>query len=217
MIPGSVGTDVIPVTLGDADLPNNNFGELRIVPPPPPPTAPAATHAAAEARTAWCRAASRASSISTPTTTASWKAREFGIANVTVTLTGTDDLGQSVILVTMTAANGSYSFTNLRPGSYTITETQPTAFITGKDTIGSLGGITRRNQFSEITVPAGVAGVQYNFGELSRKACKLNHFNFNAARGRPLPARPGPKIRFFLPDLVPPGQGADGTLGGRRG
>ena len=120
------------------------------------------------------------------------EAREFGIANVTVTLNGTNDLGQSVLLVTMTAADGSYSFANLRPGTYMITETQPTAFITGKDTIGTLGGSTRRNEFFQIPVPAGVAGVQYNFGELSRKACKLNHFNFNAARGLRVPPSRAP-------------------------
>ena len=42
VIPGSNRTDVIPVTLGNVDLPNNNFGEVRIVPPPPPPPPPRA-------------------------------------------------------------------------------------------------------------------------------------------------------------------------------
>ena len=35
VIPGSIGTDVIPVTLGNVDLPNNNFGELRSSRRPP--------------------------------------------------------------------------------------------------------------------------------------------------------------------------------------
>ena len=198
VIPGSAGTDVIAVTLGNVDLPNNNFGEVRIVTPQPPVPQPPVP----------------GPEVVVPPSSLSGfvyfdannngikEGREFGISHVTVSLNGTNDLGQSVILVTMTAADGSYSFTNLRPGSYLITETQPPEFITGKDTIGSLGGSTRRNEFFQISVPAGVAGIEYNFGELARKACKLNHFNFNAARGRRLPARPGPKIRFYLPDMV---------------
>ncbi len=202
VIPGSARTDVIPVFLGNVDLPNNNFGEVTIVTPPPivPPPLPIPPDRLPEV-------------LVPPSSLAGFvyfdannngikESREFGIAHVTVTLNGTNDLGLSVILVTMTAEDGSYSFTNLRPGSYRITETQPTAFITGKDTIGTLGGNTTRNEFSTIPVPAGVAGVQYNFGELARKACKLNHFYFNAVRGLPLPGKPSRLIRFYLPDLI---------------
>src|SRR5207247_7433507 len=58
-------------------------------------------------------------------------AGEPGIAGVTVTLSGTNNLGQAISATTTTAANGSYSFSTdsnsnaLRPGSYQITETQP--------------------------------------------------------------------------------------------
>jgi len=52
-------------------------------------------------------------------------AGEAGIAGVTVKLTGTDDLGNPVSLTTTTAADGSYSFATLRPGTYTVVETQP--------------------------------------------------------------------------------------------
>ena len=223
VIPGSDTTDVIPVVLGDVDLPNNNFGEVTIVTPIPPtpipptpipPTPIPPTPIPPTPIPPTPIPPDRLPEVVVPPSSLAgfvyfdannngiFESREFGIANVTVTLNGTNDLGNSVILVTMTAADGSYSFTNLRPGLYMITETQPTAFITGKDTIGTLGGNTSRNEFSTITVPAGVAGVQYNFGELARKACKLNHFNFNAARGRRLPARPGPKMRFFLPGMI---------------
>ena len=37
----------------------------------------------------------------------------------------TDDLGNPVTLTTTTAADGTYSFSNLRPGVYKVTETQP--------------------------------------------------------------------------------------------
>ena len=54
-------------------------------------------------------------------------ALEPGIANVTVTLTGTDGLGRAVNMTTTTNNNGLYEFTNLVPGSYTVTFTKPTA------------------------------------------------------------------------------------------
>src|SRR5207302_165429 len=68
---------------------------------------------------------------------------EAGIAGVTVTLTGTDDLGAGVNLPVMTNGSGAYSFGNLRPSNaagYTITESQPAGFLDGRDTIGTPGG-----------------------------------------------------------------------------
>jgi uncharacterized repeat protein (TIGR01451 family) len=94
------------------------------------------------------------------------EAGELGIAGVTVTLTGTNDLGASVNVPTTTLADGSYSFTNLRPGTYTITETQPAAYEEGKDTIGTPGGnATVQDVFSSIVLAADVSGVNNNFGE----------------------------------------------------
>lgn len=48
-----------------------------------------------------------------------------GLQSVTLTLAGTDDLGAAVNATTSSGANGGYSFTNLRPGTYTVTETPP--------------------------------------------------------------------------------------------
>ncbi len=92
---------------------------------------------------------------------------EAGIGGVLVTLTGTNDLGNPVTLTTTTAANGAYSFTNLRPGTYRIAETQPAAYVDGKDTIGTPGGTTANDVFSAIILVAGFNGVDNNFGELS--------------------------------------------------
>ncbi|MBI1927242.1 carboxypeptidase regulatory-like domain-containing protein [Candidatus Poribacteria bacterium] len=91
---------------------------------------------------------------------------ESGIANVLVTLTGTDDLGNPVSLTTTTASDGSYSFGNLRPGTYVITETQPAGYLDGKDTIGTPGGTTGNDVFNNIVLAAGINGVNNNFGEL---------------------------------------------------
>src|SRR5439155_5432934 len=64
---------------------------------------------------------------------------EVGIANVTVTLTGTDYLGNAVSRTTTTNSAGQFSFTGLLPSSpagYTLRETQPAGFLDGIDTVG---------------------------------------------------------------------------------
>ena len=92
-------------------------------------------------------------------------AGETPIAGVTVTLSGTDTLGP-VNNITTTDVSGYYSFTALLPGTYTLTETQPAAYIDGKDAIGSQGGTTGNDVLSNIVLAAGVNGVQNNFGEI---------------------------------------------------
>ena len=51
-----------------------------------------------------------------------------------------------------TAGAGAYSFTNLRPGTYTITETQPIDYLDGADTIGTPGGVTNNDFFSAVVL-----------------------------------------------------------------
>ena len=68
-------------------------------------------------------------------------AGDTGIPGATVTLMGTDDLGNPVTLTTTTAADGTYSFSNLRPGTYKVTETQPVGYLDGKDSAGTSGGV----------------------------------------------------------------------------
>ncbi len=59
------------------------------------------------------------------------------LGGVTVTLTGTDVLGNSVNRVTQTDANGVYTFPSLVPGIYSVTETRP-AGVLGTDQIGNI-------------------------------------------------------------------------------
>ena len=69
---------------------------------------------------------------------------EAPIPGTTVTLTGTDDLGAISPIVTTTDSTGAYDFTNLRPGTYIITETQPTGFLQGTNAVGTVGGTAGR-------------------------------------------------------------------------
>jgi hypothetical protein len=90
---------------------------------------------------------------------------EPGVAGVTITLDGTDSTGP-VHRVVQTDANGFYDFTQLRQGTYSITETDPPGYLDGKDTIGTPGGTTVKNQFTSINLPGGYDGTNNNFAVL---------------------------------------------------
>lgn len=108
---------------------------------------------------------------------------ESGISGVTLTLTGTDygpdgvaGGGDDVAVNTSTTsiAGGAYSFSNLRAGSYTVTETQPGSHLDGKETAGTVGGVacggcsTATNEVISGIVITGfnTSAVNMNFGEL---------------------------------------------------
>src|SRR5262249_31361340 len=79
---------------------------------------------------------------------------------VTVTLQG-----NGLTTPATTDGNGAYSFTNLAPGTYTVTETQPAGLDQGTNNIGNLGGTVSGDTF---TVPLAMDanGINYNFGEI---------------------------------------------------
>jgi uncharacterized repeat protein (TIGR01451 family) len=68
-------------------------------------------------------------------------ATEPGLAGVAITLTGTDVNGQPVTRNTTTDGNGDYSFPNLAPGSYTVTETRPQGYEPGITKAGTVSGV----------------------------------------------------------------------------
>ncbi|MFM8219108.1 MAG: collagen binding domain-containing protein, partial [Planctomycetaceae bacterium] len=89
-----------------------------------------------------------------------------GLVGVTVTLTGIDDLGQSVSVSTTTDLDGRYSFLNLRPGTYAVTETQPADYLDGIDTAGSAGGSVANDAISSISLGSEIDATGYDFAEL---------------------------------------------------
>lgn len=119
---------------------------------------------------------------------------ETGIAGTIVTLTGTDHLGNPVTLTTVTGAGGAYQFTGLRPGTYTVRETQPPAYADGLDSAGSEGGTVGNDIVSAIAIPLGgpTDAIDYNFGE--RPTADLQVTKTDA----PDPVVPGTALTYTL-------------------
>lgn len=90
---------------------------------------------------------------------------EGGIAGVTVTLTGTDNLGNPVTRTTTTDSNGNYTFDGLRQGTYSVTETHPVIYTDGADRAGTAGGAVGNDVVTGIVLGAGVDATGYDFGE----------------------------------------------------
>jgi VCBS repeat-containing protein len=92
---------------------------------------------------------------------------EGRIGGVQLTLTGTTSTGTAISQrQTTTAADGSYRFDNLAPGTYTIRQTQPSLLVDGKETPGSQGGASNTNDQITVTLAEGVDGTGNNFGEM---------------------------------------------------
>ncbi|NJM41639.1 MAG: hypothetical protein HC853_13210 [Anaerolineae bacterium] len=92
-------------------------------------------------------------------------AGEPGLSGVLLTLSGIDINGNAVVMTTTTDANGVYTFTGLLAGNYGVTETQPGGYADGKDVLGkrrTLGNDT----VSNIALPAATDYTGYDFGEL---------------------------------------------------
>jgi hypothetical protein len=94
-----------------------------------------------------------------------------GIGSVHLILTGSNDLGQNVVLTTVTQPDGSFIFVGLRPGTYTITEIPPSGFTPGKDSVGTVNGVAdgaigSPTVLTNINLNFGQNGINYNFAEL---------------------------------------------------
>ena len=90
---------------------------------------------------------------------------EKALPNVPVTLSGV------VSWTVLTAADGSYRFDDLPQGTYAVTETQPLAFLDGRDTQGSPRlGTVANDQFQGLVLAADTHATDYNFGELGLRA-----------------------------------------------
>ncbi len=85
---------------------------------------------------------------------------DVGYAGNAIVLTGTNDLGQSVNITTTTATDGTFSFIDLRPGTYTLTQpNQPIGRLNGITTAGSIGGVASGSATGVQTLPSAITGI----------------------------------------------------------
>jgi hypothetical protein len=89
-----------------------------------------------------------------------------GLSDVLVTLSGTTNQGQSVLVQTWSNSSGFYLFSGLVPGIYNLTESVPFNSALDSTNLGSLGGTPNSsfNQFTGINVGTDIVGRDYNFG-----------------------------------------------------
>lgn len=94
------------------------------------------------------------------------------LAGVSVTVSGYNDQGVFISLTVQTDTNGAYSFSGLRPGTYTITQEIPQGYTASSEIVGSLGGQTNispgqtsvsTDSFVNVVLQANQTGLDYNF------------------------------------------------------
>ncbi len=87
---------------------------------------------------------------------------EAALADVTLELL---DANGEVIATTLTDSHGSYQFSGILPGEYSIRETQPAGLFTGGEVVGDGGGVASENLIEGIVVFSGQNLTEYNFCE----------------------------------------------------
>jgi uncharacterized repeat protein (TIGR01451 family) len=130
---------------------------------------------------------------------------DTGLAGVTLTLSGTDFLGNAVKAsgTASAATTGDFSFTGLLPGSYKLVQTQPADYIDGAETAGSAGGSTAVNdEISAIALGSGVGATGYFFGEIKRPNADITVKVFEDPDNDGVPAANDPGIQGVKLTLI---------------
>lgn len=103
--------------------------------------------------------------------------REHGLPGVEIQLYRDDVL----VATDLTGPDGWYHFEDLPPGVYELRQAnQPDCFLDGDESLGVVlpsgesRGAVRDDRFVDITLRAGDAGIDYNFGEFGLRAACIN-------------------------------------------
>ena len=91
---------------------------------------------------------------------------EPGQAGVTVYLSGNDSQGNAVSLQTTTGEDGTFAFTNIPVGVYTLSEDAPFGYASESATAGNKGGDAESGQVSNITMQEGDQATDYFLGNV---------------------------------------------------
>lgn len=91
---------------------------------------------------------------------------EIGLAGVSLTIDGSDFLGNPINFSVLTDSDGSYEFTGLAEGIYEVTQVQPEDLRDGMTILGTgAGAVALDNVFSEIALGRDVDAIDFNFTE----------------------------------------------------
>jgi large repetitive protein len=104
---------------------------------------------------------------------------ETGFAGVTVNLR--DSSG--IVATTATGPGGTYSFTNLLPGTYHIEEIQPSTYVDAAETAGTYANVSTTNDLIDVVLPAGGNSPANNFGEVVAVPGTISGFVYTDRNG----------------------------------
>jgi cyclophilin family peptidyl-prolyl cis-trans isomerase len=113
--------------------------------------------------------------------TGKFQAGDTGLAGVRVTLKGTAASGTAVNASTTTDANGNYSFSQVLPGTYSLSGAAPGGFIASKNTISGI----------QLGPGQNITGENLAMGGVAPSAISLALFLANPPSGRSLTPTPG--------------------------
>jgi hypothetical protein len=103
---------------------------------------------------------------------------------VNVTLTGTDTSNNAVSKTTTTNSTGAYSFSNLAPGTYTITQATLPFLQATTTSAGSQGSTTTTSNSITTTIADDTTGTANNFTTPGRETQFVDLRDFIASRSR---------------------------------
>lgn len=172
-------------------------------PPPPPPCMSPPPVSPASPPAGSCDAPTGPATIDgivylAPSQSASFAVGDQGVSNVKVTLTGVTLTQQQVSLTTTTDTHGYYSFTDLQPGLYELTDQPiPSNYTAGAATPGSYGGVVTNGEIL-LALPQGGDAMCYDFGLLAPSPSVVPF--------SPPPPPPSPPPSSLPPPPPPPAQ-----------
>ena len=156
-VPGSINQNSFQVTLGTTSINTIHFGELK------PSTLSGVVRML-------------------PDTFSSASTAGVGIAGILVSLRGKDDIGQAVNVDKSSNYDGTYSFGDLRPGTYSLTASA--GKLLGSDAqAGTSGGTAGINSISQVPLLPGSMAKNYIFNEIIPSALVGMAFQDNNANG----------------------------------
>ncbi len=98
----------------------------------------------------------------------------MGLGGVTAYVTGTDTLGNAVDPTRITASDRSHSFAGLELGTYTVSEVQPSGYVTTANAIATVNGTldvhlttSQTDAIDRAILQMGDNGLNYDFGEIA--------------------------------------------------